>query len=172
MEGTFFTSIWCLGFIAIFFVFFFFSCFRKIEVYEQGVVFRHGKFVGVKKSRLIFLWPFLDHLMKVDMRTLTLNVFSGETISRDQVGVEVNIAVYFRVIDAQTATLEVADYSQAVETISQDILGKVVNMNELDTLLVQQERINEELEQAINKQTQLFGVEVSGVDIKNVRKLS
>ncbi len=158
----------CLGFIGVVVVFLLFSAVRVVQEYERGVIFRLGRFVGAKGPGLFFLIPFIDRMMKVDLRTITLDVPSQEAISRDNVTLKVNAVVYFRVIDPGAAVIQVEDYRRATWQIAQTTLRNVIGQSELDELLSHREKINDELQRIIDEQTEPWGIKVSIVEVKDV----
>jgi len=145
-----------------------FASIRVVQEYERGVIFRLGRFVGAKGPGLFFIVPFVDKMMKVDLRTVTLDVPSQEAISRDNVTLKVNAVVYFRVLDPGKAIIQVEDYRRATWQIAQTTLRNVIGQSELDELLAHREKINEQLQQIIDEQTEPWGIKVSLVEIKDV----
>ncbi|MBN1991479.1 MAG: slipin family protein [Anaerolineae bacterium] len=158
----------CLGFVVIILLFLVFSAIRIVQEYERGVIFRLGRFVGAKGPGLFFIIPFIDRMVKVDLRTVTLDVPSQEAISRDNVTLKVNAVVYFRVLDPGKAIIQVEDYRRATWQIAQTTLRNVIGQSELDELLAHREKINEQLQQIIDEQTEPWGIKVSIVEIKDV----
>ncbi|MBN1220007.1 MAG: slipin family protein [Anaerolineae bacterium] len=158
----------CLGFILIVVLFLLFSAIRVVQEYERGVIFRLGRFVGAKGPGLFFIIPFIDRMVKVDLRTVTLDVPSQEAITRDNVTLKVNAVAYFRVLDPGKAIIQVEDYRRATWQIAQTTLRNVIGQSELDELLAHREKINEQLQQIIDEQTEPWGVKVSIVEVKDV----
>ena len=158
----------CLGFVGLILLFILFSAIKVVQEYERGVIFRLGRFVGAKGPGLFFIIPFIDRMMKVDLRTVTLDVPSQEAISRDNVTLKVNAVVYFRVMDPGKAIIQVEDYRRATWQIAQTTLRNVIGQSELDELLAHREKINEELQRIIDEQTEPWGIKVSLVEIKDV----
>lgn len=158
----------CIGFIGIILLFILFSAIRIVQEYERGVIFRLGRFVGAKGPGLFFIIPIIDRMMKVDLRTVTLDVPSQEAISRDNVTLKVNAVVYFRVHDPGKAIINVEDYRRATWQIAQTTLRNVIGQSELDELLAHREKVNEELQQIIDEQTEPWGIKVSVVEVKDV----
>jgi regulator of protease activity HflC (stomatin/prohibitin superfamily) len=154
-----------LGFIGLFILL---SAVRVVQEYERGVIFRLGRFVGAKGPGLFILIPIVDRMVKVDLRTVTLDVPSQEAISRDNVTLKVNAVVYFRVIDPGQAVIQVEDYRLATWQIAQTTLRNVIGQSELDELLANREKINDQLQKIIDDQTEPWGVKVSLVEIKDV----
>jgi regulator of protease activity HflC (stomatin/prohibitin superfamily) len=158
----------CLGFIGVIILFLLFSAIRIVQEYERGVIFRLGRFVGAKGPGLFFIVPFIDRMLKVDLRTVTLDVPAQEAISRDNVTIKVNAVVYFRVLDPGRAIIQIEDYRRATWQIAQTTLRNVIGQSELDELLAHREKINEQLQQIIDEQTEPWGVKVTLVEVKDV----
>src|SRR5436190_1385132 len=121
------------------------SAVRVVQEYERGVIFRLGRLVGAKGPGLFFLIPFIDRMVKVDLRTITLDVPTQEAITSDNVTIKVNAVAYFRVIDPSRAVVQVEDYRRATWQIAQTSLRSVIGQAHLDELLAQRERINDSL---------------------------
>jgi regulator of protease activity HflC (stomatin/prohibitin superfamily) len=158
----------CIGFIGILLLVLLFSAIKVVQEYERGVIFRLGRFVGAKGPGLFFIIPFIDRMIKVDLRTVTLDVPSQEAISRDNVTVKVNAVVYFRVMDPGKAVIQVEDFRRATWQIAQTTLRNVIGQSELDELLANREKVNDQLQQIIDEQTEPWGVKVSIVEVKDV----
>jgi regulator of protease activity HflC (stomatin/prohibitin superfamily) len=158
----------CLGFIGIILLFLFFSAVKIVQEYERGVIFRLGRFVGARGPGLFFIVPFIDRMVKVDLRTVTLDVPAQECITRDNVTLKVNAVVYFRVLDPGKAIIQVEDYRRATWLIAQTTLRNVIGQSELDDLLAHREKVNEQLQQIIDEQTEPWGIKVSIVEVKDV----
>jgi regulator of protease activity HflC (stomatin/prohibitin superfamily) len=141
---------------------------RILREYERGVIFRLGRLIAQKGPGLIFLIPFVDRMVRVDLRTVTLTVPPQEVISKDNVTVRVNAVAYFRVIDPNRAVTEVENFLLATSQISQTTLRSVLGKAELDSLLSERERLNVELQQIIDEQTEPWGVKVTTVEVKDV----
>ena len=155
--------------VALFFLLFIFgSAVRVLREYERGVIFRLGRLVTLKGPGLILLIPIIDRMVKVDLRTVTLNIPPQEVITRDNVPTRVNAVCYFRVVDPNRAIVEVENYLLATSQISQTALRSVLGKAELDQLLSERERLNEDLQKIIDEQTEPWGVKVSIVEIKDV----
>jgi regulator of protease activity HflC (stomatin/prohibitin superfamily) len=144
------------------------SAIRIIQEYERAVIFRLGRVVGAKGPGVIFLIPILDRMVKVDMRTITLDVPTQEAITNDNVTVKVNAVAYFRVIDPDKAIIDVEDFRRATWQISQTSLRSVIGEATLDELLAQRDRINEQLQVIIDEATEPWGIKVSRVEVKDV----
>jgi len=141
---------------------------RILREYERGVIFRLGRLIAQKGPGLIFLIPFVDRMVRIDLRTVTLTVPPQEVISKDNVTVRVNAVAYFKVIDSNRAVTEVENFLLATSQIAQTTLRSVLGKAELDSLLSERERLNAELQQIIDEQTEPWGVKVSTVEVKDV----
>jgi regulator of protease activity HflC (stomatin/prohibitin superfamily) len=141
---------------------------RVLREYERGVIFRLGRLHDTKGPGLILLIPMIDRMVKVDLRTVTLNIPPQEVITRDNVPSSVNAVAYFRVIDPNRAIVEVENYLLATSQIAQTALRSVLGKAELDQLLADRERLNEELQKIIDESTEPWGVKVTAVEIKDV----
>ncbi|MCX7750009.1 MAG: slipin family protein [Candidatus Bipolaricaulota bacterium] len=155
--------------VAALVVLFLSSAIRVVREYERGVIFRLGRLVGAKGPGLFFIIPLVDKMVKVDLRTITLDVPPQEVITRDNVPVNVNAVVYFRVMDPQAAVVEVLDYIEATRQISMTTLRSVLGRVELDDILAEREKLNRELQQIIDEHTDPWGIKVSTVEIKDVK---
>jgi regulator of protease activity HflC (stomatin/prohibitin superfamily) len=155
--------------IPLLFVFFLLgAAVRIVQEYERGVIFRLGRLVGAKGPGLFFLIPIIDRMAKVDLRVVALDVPSQECITRDNVTVTVTAVAYYRVIDPQLAIVAVEDFQRATWQIAQTSLRNVIGQSELDELLAHREKINEQLQNIIDVQTEPWGVKVSIVEVKDV----
>ncbi|KAA3659213.1 MAG: slipin family protein [Chloroflexi bacterium] len=142
---------------------------RIVQEYERGVVFRLGRVIaGAKGPGLFFIIPVIDRMMKVDLRTVTLDVPSQEAITKDNVTVKVNAVVYFRVVNPVDAIVQIEDYRRATWQIAQTSLRNVIGQSNLDQILQDREQINERLQHIIDEATEPWGVKVSIVEIKDV----
>jgi regulator of protease activity HflC (stomatin/prohibitin superfamily) len=160
-----------IGVIAILLVFLLIllgSAIRILREYERGVIFRLGRLIAQKGPGLILLIPIVDRMVRVDLRTVTLNIPPQEVITRDNVPASVNAVCYFRVIDPNKAIVEVENFLLATSQISQTTLRSVLGKAELDQLLSERERLNEDLQVIIDDQTEPWGIKVSVVEIKDV----
>ena len=144
------------------------SAVRILREYERGVIFRLGRLIAQKGPGLILLIPFVDRMVRVDLRTVTLNIPPQEVITRDNVPAGVNAVAYFRVIDPRKAITEVENFLLATSQISQTALRSVLGKAEFDQLLSERERLNEELQKIIDESTEPWGVKVTAVEIKDV----
>ncbi len=141
---------------------------RVVREYERLVVFRLGRLIGEKGPGLVFLIPIVDRAVKVGLRTVTMDVPSQDIITRDNVTVKVNAVIYFRVIDARQAVVQVENYLYATSQIAQTTLRSILGQQELDELLSEREKLNMALQQVIDRQTEPWGVKVTVVEVKNV----
>ena len=141
---------------------------KIVQEYERGVIFRLGRLVGAKGPGLFLIIPFVDRMIKVDLRVVTLDVPAQEAITRDNVTVKVNAVVYFRVLDPSAAVVNVEDYRRATWNIAQTTVRNVLGQSELDELLAHRERINQKLQQIIDEATEPWGIKVSIVEVKDV----
>jgi regulator of protease activity HflC (stomatin/prohibitin superfamily) len=141
---------------------------RVLREYERGVIFRLGRLIAQKGPGLILLIPFIDRMVKVDLRTVTLNIPPQEVITRDNVPAGVNAVAYFRVVDSRKASGEVENFLLATSQISQTALRSILGKAEFDQLLSERERLNEELQKIIDESTEPWGVKVTAVEIKDV----
>ncbi len=144
------------------------SMIRILREYERGVIFRLGRYVGVKGPGLILLIPVIDRMVRVSLRTIVLDVPPQDVITKDNVSIKVNAVVYFRVMEPAKAIIEVEDFFYATSQISQTTLRSVLGEVELDELLAHREKLNKRLQSIIDEQTDPWGVKVSAVEIKHV----
>src|SRR5256885_5131063 len=146
-----------------------FSSLRIAAEYERGVVFRLGRLIGLKGPGLFFIIPFgVDRLVKIDLRVITLEVPPQEIITKDNVTAKVNAVIYFQVVDARKAVVQVLNYINASSQIAQTTLRAVLGQSSLDELLAERDRINQNLQKIIDEQTEPWGIKVSTVEIKDV----
>ncbi|MBI3556729.1 MAG: slipin family protein [Deltaproteobacteria bacterium] len=141
---------------------------RVLNEYERGVIFRIGRIQGAKGPGLILLIPMIDKMVRVDLRTITLDVPAQDAITRDNVTVKVNAVVYFRVVDPNRAVIEVENYLLATSKLAQTTLRSVMGQVELDELLSQREAINRKLQTILDQQTEPWGVKVANVEVKQI----
>ncbi len=142
--------------------------FRILREYERGIIFRLGKLVGAKGPGLIVLIPFVDRMVKMDMRVVTIDVARQDTMSKDNVPISVDAVVYFRVIDPAAAVVKVENYWKATSLIAQTTLRSVLGQAELDDLLAHRESINEQLQEIIDRHTGPWGIKVTAVEVRDV----
>lgn len=141
---------------------------KVVQEYERGVIFRLGRLIGARGPGLFVIIPIIDRMVKVDLRTVTMDVPSQEVISRDNVTIKVNAVVYFRVVNPEEAVVKVLDYIRATSLIAQTTLRNVLGQSELDELLSQRDKINQTLQVIIDQQTEPWGVKVSVVEVRDV----
>ncbi|WP_243295887.1 MULTISPECIES: slipin family protein [Geothrix] len=141
---------------------------RILREYERGVIFRWGKLRGAKGPGLIFLIPFIDRMVRMDLRVVTIDVPKQEVMTRDNVPATVDAVVYFRVVDPQAAVVKVENFLKASSLIAQTTLRSVLGQSELDELLSHREMINLKLQEIIDRQTEPWGVKVSTVEVRDV----
>ena len=144
------------------------SAVRILLEYERGVVFRLGRFSGVKGPGLKFIIPVIDQLVKVSMRTVAMDVPPQDVITKDNVSLKVNAVLYFRVVHPNKALIEVQDYLYATSQLAQTSLRSVLGQVELDDLLSKRDKINQNLQELLDRQTDPWGVKISNVEIKHV----
>ncbi len=144
------------------------SAIRILREYERGVIFQLGRFYKVKGPGLILVIPVIQQMVRVDLRTVTMDVPSQDVISKDNVSASVNAVIYFRVVDPERAVINVEDYFAATSQLSQTTLRSVLGQHELDELLAQRDRLNEDIQSILDSQTDAWGIKVSNVEIKHV----
>jgi regulator of protease activity HflC (stomatin/prohibitin superfamily) len=144
------------------------SMFRVLREYERGVIFMLGRFYKVKGPGLIIVIPILQQMVRVDLRTIVMDVPTQDVISRDNVSVQVNAVLYFRVVDPERAIIQVENYLEATSQLSQTTLRSVLGQHELDDMLAERERLNADIQTILDKQTNAWGIKVANVEIKHV----
>jgi regulator of protease activity HflC (stomatin/prohibitin superfamily) len=145
-----------------------FASIRILREYERGVVFQFGRFWGVKGPGLIILIPVIQQMVRVDLRTVVHDVPTQDVISRDNVSVKVNAVIYFRVVDPEKAIIQVANFFEATSQLAQTTLRSVLGKHELDDMLAERERLNLDIQQVLDTQTDAWGIKVANVEIKHV----
>jgi regulator of protease activity HflC (stomatin/prohibitin superfamily) len=141
---------------------------RIVNQYENGIIFRLGRFAGTRTPGLNIIIPIIDRMVVVDMRTVARDVPPQDVITRDNVSVKVNAVLFFRVVDAQRAIIQVEDYLYATSQLAQTTLRAILGQQELDDLLSQREKINKHLQEVIDTHTEPWGIKVSNVEVKDV----
>ncbi len=141
---------------------------RILREYQRGVVFTLGRFTGVKGPGLIILIPGIQQMVRVDLRTIVLDVPTQDVISHDNVSVHVNAVVYFRVIDPEKAIIQVENFHDATSQLAQTTLRSVLGGHELDEMLAERERLNADIQEILDKQTDTWGIKISNVEIKHI----
>jgi len=144
------------------------SAIKVLREYERAVIFRLGRSIGQKGPGLIILIPIIDKMVKIPLRTVTMDVPPQDVITRDNVSVKVNAVIYFRVLDPTKAVLQVENYLYATSQIAQTTLRSTLGEADLDDLLSKREKINQELQMVIDRHTEPWGIKVSTVEVKNV----
>jgi len=156
-------------FVIVIIIFFLASAIKILNEYERGVIFRLGRVLGSPKGPgLIILIPIVDRMVKVSLRTVVLDIPPQDVITRDNVSIKVNAVVYFRVVDALKAIIDVENYLYATSQLSQTTLRSVLGQAELDDLLSHREQLNERLQEILDTHTESWGIKVSNVEVKNV----
>ena len=141
---------------------------KILREYERGVVFTLGRFTGVAGPGLILLFPVVQQMVRVDLRTLVLDVPSQDVISRDNVSVKVNAVLYFRVVDPEKATIQVEEYMIATSQLAQTTLRSVLGKHDLDEMLSERDKLNADIQEILDAQTDAWGIKVANVEIKHV----
>src|SRR6187455_3630758 len=144
------------------------STFRILREYERGVVFQLGRFWQVKGPGLVILIPVVQQMVRVDLRTVVLDVPPQDVITRDNVSVKVNAVVYFRVVDPEKAIIQVEDFLMATSQLAQTTLRAVLGKHELDELLAERDKLNVDIQEILDSQTAAWGIKVANVEIKQV----
>ena len=159
-------SFW--GFLLGLFLLFVFSAIKILPEYVRGVVFTLGRYTGVKGPGLIFIIPGIQKMVKVDLRVIVMDVPSQDVISRDNVSVKVNAVVYFRVVEPEKAIIQVENFYDAVSQLSQTTLRSVLGQHDLDDMLAERDKLNQDVQVILDRQSDAWGVKVNNVEIKHV----
>jgi len=141
---------------------------RILKEYERGVIFTLGRFTSIKGPGLIIVIPYIQKMDKVDLRTVVLDVPTQDVISHDNVSVHVNAVVYFRVIDPEKAIIQVENYHDATSQLAQTTLRSVLGAHELDEMLAERKKLNEDIQEILDRQTDAWGIKISNVEIKHI----
>ena len=144
------------------------SAINVLREYERGVIFFLGRFDGVKGPGLILVWPIIQKMVRVDLRTIVLDVPKQDVISRDNVSVKVNAVVYFRIVDPSKAIIQVVNPFEATSQLAQTTLRSVLGQHELDEMLSERERLNADVQKILDSSTDAWGIKVSHVEIKHI----
>ena len=144
------------------------SAVRVMREYQRAVVFTFGRFTGVKGPGLFFLLPYAQQMVRIDLRTVVLDVPSQDVISRDNVSVKVNAVLYFRVVDADKAVIEIENFLQATSQLAQTTLRSVLGKHTLDEMLAERDKLNADIQDILDQHTEAWGVKVTNVEIKQV----
>ncbi|EIF51287.1 slipin family protein [Sulfurovum sp. AR] len=155
-------------YIVMILIIFLASAIRILREYERAVVFTLGRFTGVKGPGLIILIPFIQRMERVDLRIIVLDVPEQDVISHDNVSVNVNAVVYFRVVDPEKAIIQVENFYAATSQLAQTTLRSVLGRHELDEMLAEREQLNYDIQEILDKQTDTWGIKISNVEIKHV----
>jgi regulator of protease activity HflC (stomatin/prohibitin superfamily) len=162
------SSFMGLLFVIFLIMYFLSSAIKILREYERGVVFRLGRVIPVKGPGLVIIWPIIDKLVRVSLRTVTMDVPAQDIITKDNISVKVNAVVYFRVMDPIKAITEIEDFYFATSQIAQTTLRSILGQSQLDDLLTNREQLNAELQKVIDFQTEPWGIKVTTVEVKNV----
>src|SRR6516164_2665476 len=154
--------------VAILVVIILFSAVRILREYERGVVFTLGRYTGTKGPGFFLLVPLVQQMVRVDLRVVVDEVSTQDVISRDNVSVKVNAVIYFRVVDAERAIIQVNNYLMATSQLAQTTLRWVLGKHDLDTMLAERDRLNADIQDVLDKQTEAWGIKVSNVEIKRI----
>ena len=154
-----------LAFLVLMFLW---AAIKILREYERGVIFTLGRFTSVKGPGLILLVPFVQQMVRTDLRTVVLDVPTQDVISRDNVSVRVNAVVYFRILEPQPAIIQVEDFLQATSQLAQTTLRSVLGKHDLDEMLAERDRLNADIQEVLDKQTDAWGIKVSNVEIKRI----
>lgn len=154
--------------LALVVVIFLSAAIRILREYQRGVVFTLGRFTGVKGPGLIILVPFVQQMVKVDLRVVVQDVPPQDVISRDNVSVKVNAVLYFRIVDAERAVIQVEDFMAATNQLAQTTLRSVLGKHELDEMLAERDKLNSDIQEILDQRTDAWGIKVSNVEIKHV----
>ena len=154
--------------VVVFVVIFLFSFIRILREYERAVVFTLGRFWKVKGPGLFIIVPFVQQMVRVDLRTIVMDVPSQDVISKDNVSVRVNAVVYFRVVDPEKAIIQVENVYEATSQLAQTTLRSVLGQHELDEMLSERDRLNADIQAILDDQTDRWGIKVANVEIKHV----
>lgn len=162
------TSFMAFLFVIFVVVYFLSAAIKILKEYERGLVFRLGRVIPVKGPGLVLIWPIIDRMVKVSLRTVTLDVPNQDVITEDNISVKVNAVVYFKVVEPTKAITAVEDYFYATSLIAQTTLRSTLGQSHLDELLTKRDEINAKLQKIIDTQTEPWGVKVSTVEVRNV----
>jgi regulator of protease activity HflC (stomatin/prohibitin superfamily) len=157
-----------IGIIAALLIVLLSQVFKILQEYERGVIFFLGRFQKVKGPGLIVLIPFVQKMVKVDLRVVVMDVPTQDVISRDNVSVKVNAVIYFRIVDPEKAVIRVANAFEATSQLSQTTLRSVLGQHELDDMLAERDKLNEDIQTILDQRTDNWGIKVANVEIKHV----
>ena len=154
-----------LAFLVLMFLW---AAIKILREYERGVIFTLGRFTSVKGPGLILLVPFVQQMVRTDLRTVVLDVPTQDVISRDNVSVRVNAVVYFRILEPQPAIIQVEDFLQATSQLAQTTLRSVLGKHDIDEMLAERDKLNADIQEILDRQTDAWGIKVANVEIKHV----
>lgn len=154
--------------LAIIVIMFLVAAIKIFREYQRGVIFTLGRFTGIKGPGLVILIPFIQQMVRIDLRTFVIDVPTQDVISRDNVSVKVNAVIYFRVVDPEKAILNVEEYIVATSQLAQTTLRSVLGKHELDEMLAERDKLNADIQDILDKQTDQWGIKVANVEIKHV----
>ncbi len=154
--------------LAIIVIMFLVAAIKIFREYQRGVIFTLGRFTGIKGPGLVILIPFIQQMVRIDLRTFVIDVPTQDVISRDNVSVKVNAVIYFRVVDPEKAILNVEEYIVATSQLAQTTLRSVLGKHELDEMLAERDKLNADIQGILDKQTDQWGIKVANVEIKHV----
>src|ERR1700730_16784592 len=154
--------------VVVFILLLLLSAIKILNEYERGVMLSLGRFTGIKGPGIIFVWPIVQQIRKVDLRVIVLNVPKQDVITRDNVSVKVNAVVYFRIVDPGKAVLQVANPFEATSQVAQTTLRSVLGQHEMDDLLSQRDKLNSDVQKILDQNTEAWGIKVANVEIKDV----
>jgi regulator of protease activity HflC (stomatin/prohibitin superfamily) len=154
--------------IAVFVVYVLFSAIRILREYERGVVFTLGRYTGTKGPGLILLVPIIQQMVRVDLRIIVNDVPPQDVISHDNVSVKVNAVIYFRIVDAERSIIQVRDFMEATSQLAQTTLRSVLGKHDLDEMLAERDKLNNDIQEVLDRQTDAWGIKVSNVEIKRI----
>jgi regulator of protease activity HflC (stomatin/prohibitin superfamily) len=168
MDNTMELDFISYTFFALIVIVFLAAAIKILREYQRGVVFTLGRFTGVRGPGLIILIPFIQQMVRVDLRTIVLDVPTQDVISKDNVSVQVNAVIYFRVVDPERAIIQVEEFLEATSQLAQTTLRSVLGKHELDEMLAERDRLNKDIQDIIDTQTDAWGIKVANVEIKHV----
>ncbi|HZT28019.1 MAG TPA: slipin family protein [Pseudolabrys sp.] len=145
-----------------------FSAIRILREYERGVVFTLGRYTGTKGPGLFLIMPFIQQMVRVDLRIIVSDVPPQDVISHDNVSVKVNAVIYFRIVDAERSVIQVRDFMEATSQLAQTTLRSVLGKHDLDEMLAERDKLNHDIQEVLDKQTDAWGIKVSNVEIKRI----
>ncbi len=157
-----------LGFLFVFIIFIIFSSVKVVREYDRGVIFRLGRLIGYKGPGLIILIPFIDKMVKVSLRTITMDIEPQDVITKDNVSIKVNAVLYFRVVYPDKAIVSVENFLYATNQIAQTTLRSILGQSDLDEILSERDKINVRLQQIIDDHTEPWGIKVASVEVKQI----